>query len=82
MSPAASRPEEALGVECAWPIREAVAPERSGRQHGASDSRRHAWRAIALVVVAVLLGFGGWSLKDAAIDFVTVVPSTVPTQTE
>lgn len=81
MSPAAPLAEEAIGVECAWPVREVMTANRTRADHKARISRR-AWRAIALAVVAGLLTAGGLSLKDSAIDISTVLPSGVPTQTE
>lgn len=71
-----------MGVECAWPPRDVGSANRRGVPRVAGRLRRKTWRAIALAVVVGLLSFGGWSLKEAAIDISTVVPSVVPTQSE
>jgi hypothetical protein len=71
-----------MGVECAWPVREVVTIDRQSVQLPLGKLRRHAWRAVAVAVVVALLTFGGWTLKDSAIDIATVLPSSVPTQIE
>lgn len=82
MTPSAPRLDEAMGVECAWPVREGVATGQRKAQRGGGTLRKHAWQAIAAAVVVALLSVGGWSLKDSAIDISTVLPSGVPTHTE
>lgn len=82
MSPSVPRLEEAIGVECAWPVRQVVTIDRQSVQRPSGNLRRYARRAIAMAVVVVLLTFGGWSLTDSAIDIATVLPSSVPTQIE
>ncbi|MGB7989060.1 MAG: hypothetical protein WCF44_06665 [Candidatus Methylophosphatis roskildensis] len=74
--------DEAMGVECAWPVREGVATDQPKARRGGETVRKHAWQAIAAAVVVALLSVGGWSLKDSAIDISTVLPSGVPTHTE
>lgn len=82
MSPPGTRLDDAMGVECAWPVRDDAATDLRKVQRGGGTLRRHAWQAVAAAVVVALLSVGGWSLKDSAIDISTVLPSGVPTHTE
>jgi hypothetical protein len=63
-------------------MREVITIDRRSARQATSDLLGHAWRAIAVAVVVALLTFGGWSLKDSAIDIATVLPSSVPAQIE
>lgn len=82
MSGSASPADEAIGVECAWPVRVvSIADPRGVRQtvvvpHG---PRR---RVLVIAVVVGLLTLGGWGLKDSAIDIATNLPGGVPTQAQ
>lgn len=70
-------------MECAWPVRGVLTADQRDVRHEANKLRRlHAWRAIAMAVVVALLTFGGWTLKDGAIDVAAVLPSGLPTPTE
>lgn len=83
MSGSASPAEEAIGVECAWPVRfVSVAELGVVRQSIGGVPHGPAWRVLVLAVVVCLLTLGGWSLKDSAIDIVTMLPGGVPTQAE
>lgn len=83
MSGSASPAEEAIGVECAWPVRfVSVAELGVVRQSIGGVPHGPAWRVFVLAVVVCLLTLGGWSLKDSAIDIATMLPGGVPTQAE
>lgn len=84
MSPAISRPEVAIGVECAWPVREVDPGERRDIQAAAvrSRSRSYGRTAVVLVVAVGLLAVVGWNLTGSALSTGAAVSGSVPTQTE
>jgi hypothetical protein len=82
MSGSASPADEAIGVECAWPVRFVSIAQVRGVQQSVCVPRRPGWRALVIAVVVCLLTFGGWSLKDSVIDLSTIAPGGVPTQAE
>lgn len=82
MSPAISRPEEAIGVECAWPVREVDPGERQDVQAAAVRSHSYRRTAVMLVVAVSLLAAGGWSLTDPAVKIGTAASTSMPTQTK
>lgn len=83
MSGSASPAEEAIGVECAWPVRfVSVAELGVVRQSVGAPPPGPGWRVVVVAVVVCLPTLGGWSLKDSAIDIATILPGGVPTQAE
>ncbi|MBK8336664.1 MAG: hypothetical protein IPL03_08720 [Sterolibacteriaceae bacterium] len=83
MSGSASPAEEAIGVECAWPVRFVSVAELGVVQQSIGGvPHGPAWRVLVFAVVVCLLTLGGWSLKDSAIDIATMLPGGVPTQAE
>lgn len=81
MKPDAARADEAIGVECAWPARKAAVAQQQASPRGGSRLGRRAWRALAVLGLVGLLGVGGWSLTNSAIDISTVLPS-MPAQSD
>lgn len=82
MSGSATPTDEAIGVECAWPVRVvSIAKPRDVRQTVVVPQAPRR-RVLLVAVVVGLLTLGGWSLKDSAIDIATNLPGGVPTQAE
>lgn len=82
MNGSASPAEEAIGVECAWPVRFVSVAELGVVRQSVGVPHGPAWRVLVFAVVVCLLTLGGWSLKDSAIDIATILPGGVPTQVE
>lgn len=73
--------EDAIGVECAWPVRELGVVELAASVPAAKVRRRR-WQSVVATLAVGLLVAGGWSLRGSAIDTGAAVPSVGPAQNE